>query len=154
MGARDLAARQFKPKAVSAFYDHDRLKVAIADPWAKRDEVLPLPLDTHSIVQIVGSFGVGKTTLIRQMLGTSPDTERFPSTSKGVEVGYDGGALHYFCSLDLATLLESTGFSIVQAKGVHYRPLFLGSHPTRLPFVSSILREFFAGEIMIEAVKR
>jgi 2-polyprenyl-3-methyl-5-hydroxy-6-metoxy-1,4-benzoquinol methylase len=79
---------------------------------------------------------------------------RFPSTSKGVNVGYDGGALHYFCSWDLATLLKSTGFSIVQAKGVHYRPMFLGSHPTRLPFVSSILREFFAGEIMLEAVKR
>ncbi len=83
VGARDLASRQFKPKAVSAFYDHDRLLGTIVDPWTKRDEVLPLPLDTHSIVQIVGSFGVGKTTLTRQILGTNPDTERFPSTSKG-----------------------------------------------------------------------
>lgn len=82
MGARDLASRQFKPRAVSAFYDHDRLQVAIADPWDKRN-VMRLPLDTHSVVQIVGSFGVGKTTLIRQLLGTSPETERFPSTSKG-----------------------------------------------------------------------
>ena len=82
-GARDLASRQFKPKAVSAFYDHDRLQVAIVDPWEKRNEVLPLPLDTHSGVQIVGPYGVGKTTLIRQMLGTNPETERFPSTSKG-----------------------------------------------------------------------
>ena len=83
MGARDLASRQFNPKAVSAFYDHDRLQVAIVDPWEKRNEVLPLPLDTHSAVQIVGPYGVGKTTLIRQILGTNPDTERFPSTSKG-----------------------------------------------------------------------
>jgi energy-coupling factor transporter ATP-binding protein EcfA2 len=83
MGARDLASRQFKPKAVSAFYDHDRLQVAIGDPWEKRNEVLPLPLDTHSVVQIVGPYGVGKTTLIRQMLGTNPETERFPATSKG-----------------------------------------------------------------------
>ena len=83
MGARDLASRQFKPRAVSAFYDHDRLQVAIVDPWEKRNEVLRLPLETHSVVQIVGPFGVGKTTLIRQMLGTNPETERFPSTSKG-----------------------------------------------------------------------
>jgi hypothetical protein len=83
MGARDLASRQFKPKAVSAFYDHDRLQVAIADPWLKREEVLQLPVSTHSIVQMIGPFGVGKTTLIRQMLGTDPEDERFPSTSKG-----------------------------------------------------------------------
>ena len=83
MGARDVASRQFKPKAVSAFYDHDRLQVAIVDPWEKRNEVMRIPFDTHSVVQIVGSFGVGKTTLIRQMLGTNPETERFPSTSKG-----------------------------------------------------------------------
>jgi len=83
MGARDLASRQFKPKAVAAFYDHDRLQVAIVDPWLKREEVLQLPVSTHSIVQMVGPFGVGKTTLIRQVLGTNPETERFPSTSKG-----------------------------------------------------------------------
>src|SRR5579872_671112 len=38
VGARDLASRQFKPKAVSAFYDHDRLLGTIVDPWTKRDE--------------------------------------------------------------------------------------------------------------------
>jgi 2-polyprenyl-3-methyl-5-hydroxy-6-metoxy-1,4-benzoquinol methylase len=78
---------------------------------------------------------------------------RFPSTSKGAGVGYDGGALHYFCSWNLATLLEDTGFSIAQAKGTHYRPRFLLSLPTNLPFVSSVIREFFAGEIMLEAVR-
>jgi 2-polyprenyl-3-methyl-5-hydroxy-6-metoxy-1,4-benzoquinol methylase len=78
---------------------------------------------------------------------------RFPSTSKGAGVGYDGGALHYFCSWNLATLLEDTGFSIAQAEGTHYRPRFLRSLPTNLPFVSSVIREFFAGEIMLEAVR-
>src|SRR4030095_817217 len=83
LGARDVAAKLFKAKAVAAFYDHDRLRTAIVDPWAKREEVLKLPTEGYSIVQIVGPFGVGKTTLIRQLIGTDPETERFPSTSKG-----------------------------------------------------------------------
>ena len=85
LGARELSARQFHPKAVSAFYDHDRLRTVLSDPWAKRDDVLPLPgaAEGYSVVQIVGSFGVGKTTLVRQLIGTSSRKERFPSTAKG-----------------------------------------------------------------------
>src|ERR1035438_6323604 len=43
LGARDIAARRFHPKAVSAFYDHDRLRPALVDSWAKREEIIPLP---------------------------------------------------------------------------------------------------------------
>ena len=32
LGARELAERQFRKKAVSAFYDHDRLRAALVDP--------------------------------------------------------------------------------------------------------------------------
>ena len=78
---------------------------------------------------------------------------RFPSTSKGTGVGYDGGAVHYFCSWNLAALLESAGFSVVQTKGTHYRPRVFGDLPSRLPLVSSFFREFFAGEIMLEALR-
>jgi ubiquinone/menaquinone biosynthesis C-methylase UbiE len=78
---------------------------------------------------------------------------RFPSTSKGVGVGYDGGALHYFCSWNLAALLKNAGFSVVRAKGTHYRPKLLGYFPNEIPLASSVIREFFAGEIMLEAVR-
>lgn len=82
LGARELAERQFHKKAVSAFYDHDRLRAALVDPWEKRD-VLPLPGDGYSIVQIVGSFGVGKTTLVRQLIGTDHGKGSFPAKGKG-----------------------------------------------------------------------
>lgn len=82
IGARDLAERQFRELAVSAFYDNDRLRPALTDPWEKRD-VLPLPNEGYSIVQIVGSFGVGKTTLVRQLIGTDHGKGSFPAKGKG-----------------------------------------------------------------------
>jgi hypothetical protein len=82
LGARELAERQFHKKAVSAFYDHDRLRTALIDPWEKRD-VLPLPGEGYSVVQIVGSFGVGKTTLVRQLIGTDHGKGSFPAKGKG-----------------------------------------------------------------------
>lgn len=83
LGARDTAVRKFHAKAVSAFYDHDRLRASLADAWEKRN-VVPLPTSAggYSVVQLVGAFGVGKTTLLRQLIGTDNE-ERFPSTSKG-----------------------------------------------------------------------
>ena len=80
------------------------------------------------------------------------DTDTLPSVFDNV-VGYDGGAVHYFCSWNLAALLESAGFSVVQTKGTHYRPRVFGDLPSRLPLVSSFFREFFAGEIMLEALR-
>lgn len=82
LGARELAERQFHKKAVSAFYDHDRLRTSLVDPWEKRD-VLPLPGEGYSVVQIVGSFGVGKTTLVRQLIGTDHGKGSFPAKGKG-----------------------------------------------------------------------
>jgi 2-polyprenyl-3-methyl-5-hydroxy-6-metoxy-1,4-benzoquinol methylase len=78
---------------------------------------------------------------------------RFPSTSKGAGLGYDGGALHYFCSWNMGNLLENTDFSVRRVNGTHFRPSFLEYLPTRLPLVSPFLREFFAGEIMLEATR-
>lgn len=53
------------------------------DSWAERDRVLPLPSkeDGYARVLLVGTTGGGKTTLVRQLLGTDPNKERFPSTS-------------------------------------------------------------------------
>ncbi|MFD5616910.1 hypothetical protein [Streptomyces yangpuensis] len=48
-----------------------------------RDELLPLPTGTdgYKHVLLLGTTGAGKTTVVRQLLGTDPESERFPSTS-------------------------------------------------------------------------
>lgn len=84
LGARDLAARQYQQKAVSAFYDHDRLRTVLVDPWEKRDVLrLPTAEEGFSVIQIVGSFGVGKTTLVQQLIGTNHGKGSFPAKGKG-----------------------------------------------------------------------
>ncbi len=48
-----------------------------------RDRLLPMPgrADGYRSVLMLGTTGAGKTTLVRQLLGTNPRTERFPPTS-------------------------------------------------------------------------
>ncbi len=51
---------------------------------ALREDFVPLPAsepDGFRHVLFVGTTGAGKTTLVRQLIGTHPATERFPSTS-------------------------------------------------------------------------
>src|SRR5438874_13827623 len=47
-----------------------------------RDRI-PLPDNSNGFKKILllGTTGAGKTTLVRQLIGTDPRTERFPSTS-------------------------------------------------------------------------
>ncbi len=71
----------------------------------------------------------------------------FPSTSKGSAHGYDGGALHYFCSQNVVKLLLQCGFRPLHTFGIFYKPTMMGSVPLRLS------REYFAGETMLTAVK-
>ena len=55
-----------------------------ADFIAIREEVIPLPPsdpEGYRHVLLLGTTGAGKTTLVRQLIGTNPKTERFPSTS-------------------------------------------------------------------------
>ncbi len=47
----------------------------------KREEVIPIISLKCKKVLILGTTGAGKTTLLRQLIGTDPDTEKFPSTS-------------------------------------------------------------------------
>ncbi|MFD0851749.1 hypothetical protein ACFQ07_05935, partial [Actinomadura adrarensis] len=56
---------------------------ARTDFRALRDELLPLPdaSEGYRHVLLLGTTGAGKTTVVRQLLGTDPQTERFPSTS-------------------------------------------------------------------------
>lgn len=51
---------------------------------AVRERLLPLPTvvdDDYRQVLLLGTTGAGKTTVVRQLLGTDPVADRFPSTS-------------------------------------------------------------------------
>jgi len=81
---RERAAAKYDPKVVSAFFDP--MQPEGHDGWSIREEMLPLPggkdaNDGYARVQLVGTTGAGKTTVLRQLIGTDPDRERFPSIS-------------------------------------------------------------------------
>lgn len=78
---RQRAASRFEHRIVSVFYDSlNDTNNAAAELC---DTFLPLPGkdDGFTTVQLIGTTGAGKTTLVRQLLGTHPKRERFPSTS-------------------------------------------------------------------------
>ena len=79
--ARAKAESLFDPRIVDAFY-HDLLP-GTQDAWALRNEVIPIPTseEGYARARFLGTTGAGKTTLVRQIIGTNPTTERFPSTS-------------------------------------------------------------------------
>ncbi|GAD81472.1 hypothetical protein [Nocardia asteroides] len=53
------------------------------DSLSLRERSIPLPTSTDGYrkVLLLGTTGAGKTTVVRQLLGTNPRTEKFPSTS-------------------------------------------------------------------------
>ena len=76
------ATMRFTPIVVDIFY-HDMVPET-TDAFAIRDSVIPLPRSSDSgyrRVLLLGTTGGGKTTLVRQLIGTDPHSERFPSTS-------------------------------------------------------------------------
>ncbi len=79
--ARALSSSRYDPRVVEIFYEG--LEAVQTDFRAVRDEILPLPghADGYGHVLLLGTTGAGKTTAVRQILGTDPGTERFPSTS-------------------------------------------------------------------------
>jgi hypothetical protein len=78
---KDRATKEFHSKIVSAFYDGISLEKR--DSWSIRNEILPLPEKNDGYIKtlMVGTTGAGKTTVVRQLIGTDPEKERFPSTS-------------------------------------------------------------------------
>jgi GTPase SAR1 family protein len=86
-GAREIASRTYHPTAVACFYEG--IEAKIVDPWIKREEIIELPKDGFSIVQLTGPVGAGKTTLVRQLIGTDPERERFPATSNARTTIFD-----------------------------------------------------------------
>lgn len=81
VAARDRVARQTDERIVSIFYDD--LQIKHPDPWDKREQLIPLkgPESGYSRVQLIGSTGAGKTTIVRQIIGSDPKKDRFPSTA-------------------------------------------------------------------------
>ena len=79
--AKARAESQFDARIVSAFYDD--LLPGMKDPWALRNELIPIPTpeEGYARARFLGTTGAGKTTLVRQIIGTNPAKERFPSTS-------------------------------------------------------------------------
>lgn len=71
------AAMLFSPKVVEVFYGEIAPKTHSSNEL--RDKLLPLSGSTK--VVLLGAPGAGKTTLVRQLIGTDPEKERFPSTS-------------------------------------------------------------------------
>lgn len=78
---RAEAERTFSPTITSAFYDE--IQAGRTDSWAVRDNHITLPSesDGYSRVLLVGTTGAGKTSLLRHVIGSDPDEDRFPSTS-------------------------------------------------------------------------
>jgi len=77
-----MAERRFGDSpAVRAFFDN--LMPDITDPWLVREKVIKIPPreEGYTRVRFIGATGSGKTTCLRQMIGTHPTRERFPSTS-------------------------------------------------------------------------
>lgn len=56
---------------------------AFGTSMSVRDKHIPLPTleDDYRQILLLGTTGAGKTTVVRQLLGTDPDRDRFPSTS-------------------------------------------------------------------------
>lgn len=84
LAGRERAAAKYDAKVVGAFFDP--MQPEAHNGWAIRDEMLPLPggkeaNDGYARAQLVGTTGAGKTTVLRQLIGTDPETERFPSIS-------------------------------------------------------------------------
>jgi len=82
LGAREQALGLFDPRIVDIFFY--KLEGGETDFLALRDGVIALPSSQTSDYRralFLGTTGAGKTTLLRQLMGTDPLKERFPSTS-------------------------------------------------------------------------
>lgn len=78
---RPEAEKKFAAPIVAAFFDD--LQAGTDSPEDLRDRHIALPASAegYSRVLFVGTTGAGKTTLLRQLIGSDPDLDRFPSTA-------------------------------------------------------------------------
>lgn len=88
--ARLEAERRFDSRVVDIFFD--KMVPEQTDFAALRDASIALPEsapDGYRRVLLLGTTGAGKTTLVRQLIGTDPSKERFPSTSTAKTTVHD-----------------------------------------------------------------
>ncbi|MGB4116215.1 MAG: hypothetical protein WBK51_06680 [Polaromonas sp.] len=80
-GKRAEAERNFDKIVVNAFFDD--LQAGRFSPEAVREKVIPMPgaEEGYARILFVGTTGAGKTSLVRQLIGSDPDIDRFPSTA-------------------------------------------------------------------------
>src|SRR5579864_1292923 len=78
---RQEASLRFSKPVIEAFYDE--IQAGRQDSESLRESHIPLPNkdDGFSRVLFVGTTGAGKTSLLRQLIGSDPDEDRFPSTA-------------------------------------------------------------------------
>src|SRR5471030_2753432 len=81
LGARGEAEKLYDPAVAEIFYGEIESRTPDSRPL--RDKLLPLPKreDGYAKIVMLGVPGAGKTTLVRQLIGTHPKREAFPSTS-------------------------------------------------------------------------
>ena len=83
LGIENVTLREPPHGEIASMTEQPDVPGAVNFP-ALREELIPLPAsepDGFRHVLFVGTTGAGKTTLVRQLIGTHPATERFPSTS-------------------------------------------------------------------------
>ncbi|MBB0037748.1 hypothetical protein D7S83_26405 [Ralstonia pickettii] len=75
------ALQAFDSRIVDAFYDS--IQAGIADSFETRNGVIPMPgkAEGYARTLFVGTTGAGKTSLLRHLIGSDPELDRFPSTS-------------------------------------------------------------------------
>ncbi len=75
------ALKAFDKRIVDAFYDG--LQASVPDSYEARNGIIPLPDSTSGYARVlfVGTTGAGKTSLLRHLIGSDPEKDRFPSTS-------------------------------------------------------------------------
>ncbi|MFO1124356.1 MAG: hypothetical protein U1E25_03020 [Methylocystis sp.] len=125
IGRRAEALSRFDGRVVDAFYDD--VEPAQTDTHALREAMLPLPDRDggYSRMLLVGTTGAGKTSLVRQLIGTDPEEDRFPSTSTAkttiadTEVIIAPGAYHaavtFFPEADTRAGIEECVFNACAA---------------------------------------
>ena len=75
------AQQTFDSRIVDAFYDG--IQAGMVDSFVSRNSIIPLPGKEQGYARalFVGTTGAGKTSLLRHLIGSDPDLDRFPSTS-------------------------------------------------------------------------
>ncbi|MCP3776645.1 hypothetical protein NLX71_25725 [Paenibacillus sp. MZ04-78.2] len=74
------AKELYNQKTINIFYDQMEEDTS-HNPWNIREEYHKLPEKEYTKVMLLGTTGAGKTTILRQLIGTDPNEVSFPAIS-------------------------------------------------------------------------